>query len=136
MLQRLQTVWLFLAAACAFLTFKFSFFSGHLQGSTKFDSLNATSSVPILIVTVALTSSILIDIFLYKNRKLQLRIVLAAIFVSLLNIFLYYKQTQNFTEGAYDLTAIFAFAIPVLLFLASRGIYKDEKLVKSLNRLR
>ena len=140
MLQRVQTIWLLLAAASALLTFKLSFFSGNrIDASTQaktFEYLTATNNILILIITVALVSSILIDIFLYKNRKLQLRIVLAAIVVSILNIFLYYKQTQKFAEGNYDLTAMLSLAIPVFLILAARGIYKDEKLVKSLDRLR
>ncbi len=138
MLQRMQTLWLFLAAACGILTFKFSFFSGNInQGQVKvFEFLTATTNVIILILTVALVSAIVIDIFLYKNRKLQLRIVLVAILVSLVNLFLYYRQARKFVEGNYDLTALLAIAIPVFLILAARGINRDEKLVKSLDRLR
>jgi hypothetical protein len=77
-----------------------------------------------------------IDIFLYKNRKLQLRIVIVAILLSLLNIYLYYKQTLQFSHGFYALTSVLVFVIPVFLFLAARGIGRDEKLVKSLDRLR
>jgi amino acid transporter len=101
-----------------------------------FKYLTATTSIILLILTVALVSAIVINIFLYKNRKLQLRIVLAAILISLLNIFLYYRQTKEFVEGNYDLTAILVLAIPVLLILAATGINKDEKLVRSLDRLR
>ncbi|HTQ64620.1 MAG TPA: DUF4293 family protein [Puia sp.] len=140
MLQRMQTVWLLLAAVCAFLTFKFSFYSGMLPSESNpanpYDHITATSSVIILILTVALLSSVVIDIFLYKNRKLQLRILLIDILISLLNIFLYIGQTEKFHQGSYDLSAIFFLAIPVFLFLAARGIYKDQKLVKSLDRLR
>ena len=140
MLQRMQTVWLLLAAVCAFLTFKFSFYSGMLPAESNpanpYEHITATSSMIILIFTVALVSSIIIDIFLFKNRKLQLRILLADILISLLNIFLYFGQTERFNQGSYDLTAVFFLAIPVLLVLAARGIYKDQKLVKSLDRLR
>jgi hypothetical protein len=62
--------------------------------------------------------------------------VLAGILISLLNLLLYYRQTQKFAEGNYDLTALLVLAIPVFLILAARGINKDEKLVKSLDRLR
>ncbi len=139
MLQRMQSVWLFLAAVSGVLTLKFSFFSGNMLDTNQskvFESLTAAMWIPLLILTVALVSGILIDIFLYKNRKLQLRITLLAILVSLVNIFLYYRETKKFVEGKYDLTAIFALAIPILLILAARGIYKDQKLVKSLDRLR
>lgn len=139
MLQRMQSIWLLLAAACGILSFKLSFFSGNKIDAKQariFEYLTATSNVLILILTVALVSVIVIDIFLYKNRKLQLRLVLAGILISLLNLFLYYRQTRKFAEGNYDLTAILVLAIPVFLILAARGINKDEKLVKSLDRLR
>jgi len=141
MLQRMQSIWLLLAAVCGILTMRYSFFSGNKLGDNQaklFESLTATTSILILVLTIALVSGILIDIFLYKNRKLQLRIAILGIVVSVLNIFLYYKQTQNFlpNEGTYDLTAVLTLAIPILLILAARGIYKDQKLVKSLDRLR
>ena len=140
MLQRRQTIWLLLAAVSAILTFKYSFFSGNkVIGTDKpFTYLTATSNMVILILSVVLVSAIVIDIFLYKNRKLQLRIALAAAAVSVLNIFLYYRETKKFAagEGNYDLTSILVFAIPVFLIFAISAIYKDEKLVKSLDRLR
>jgi hypothetical protein len=67
---------------------------------------------------------------------LQGRLALLGILLSLLNIFLYTKQTNRFDAGSYDLTALLALAIPVFFFLAARGIYRDRKLVKSLDRLR
>ncbi|HMH31987.1 MAG TPA: DUF4293 family protein [Puia sp.] len=139
MLQRLQTLWLLLAATANFLTFKYSFFSGNKQAtgqSKTFEYLTATTSALILVLSVVVVSAILIDIFLYKNRKLQLRIAIAAILISTLNIFLYYRETKKFVEGNYDLSSIFVFAIPVLLIFAASGIYKDQRLVKSLDRLR
>jgi hypothetical protein len=39
-------------------------------------------------------------------------------------------------EGNFDLTSLISIAIPILLLLAGRNIYKDEKLVKSMDRLR
>jgi len=139
MIQRIQTVWLFLAAAAAFLTLKYSFYSGNMIGTDQvknFTSLTATSNLIILVLTIALGVAALIAIFLYKNRKLQLRISLAAMLLALLNILLYFNQTQHFAEGKHDLTALIALCIPVFLLLAAKGIYNDQKLVKSLDRLR
>ena len=145
MLQRMQTVWLLFAAICAFLTIRLSFYGGSLEvaGGTALPAdaspiqyLNAAFNIWILIITIALICGSVIDIFLYKNRKLQLRIVIVAILFSLLNIYLYYRQTLKFAHGFYALTAILVFVIPVFLFLAARGIGRDEKLVKSLDRLR
>ena len=142
MLQRIQTFWLLLAGVSSLLTLKFSFFSGNKLSGTPpaktFQFLTATSSLLLLTLTIAVLIGVLIDIFLYKNRKLQLRILIAAILVSILNIILYFNEIKKFVpnEGNYDLSAVLAFVIPVLLILAATGIYKDEKLVKSLDRLR
>ena len=139
MIQRIQTIWLFLAAVAAFLTFKLSFFSGNMAGPNQtktFTYLTAASNMVILVFTVAVGIAALISVFLYKNRKLQMRITLAAMLLSLLTIVLYYNQTRLFAEGNYDLTALVALVIPVLLILATKGIYNDQKLVKSLDRLR
>jgi len=107
------------------------------ENQTKtFEYLTATSSILLLILTVACVSTIVIDIFLYKNRKLQLRIVLASLLVSIINIILFINQTKNFVEGNYDLGSILPFIVPILLILAGMGIYKDQKLVKSVDRLR
>jgi len=139
MLQRIQSIWLLLAAICAFLTIRLSFYSGNIETPgqpASFQFLNAGFNIWILILTIALVCIAAIDIFLYKNRKLQGRLALLGILLSLLNIFLYYKQIRKFTIGNYDLTAVLAILIPVLFFLAFRGIYRDQKLVKSLDRLR
>jgi hypothetical protein len=139
MLQRMQSLWLLLVGICAFMTIRLSFYSGNIELAgqpASFQYLNAGFNIWILILTIALVCIAVIDIFLYKNRKLQGRLALLGVLLSLLNIFLYYKQTLRFAAGNYDLTALLALAIPVFFFLAMRGIFRDEKLVKSLDRLR
>jgi hypothetical protein len=142
MIQRIQTIWLLLASAAAFLTLKFSFYSGNIIGADgaakSFQYLTARSHIVITILSAGVGLAALICIFLYKNRKQQLRIVLLALLVSIVNIVLFFLESRKFVagEGNYDLTAAIAFAVPVFLFLAMRGIRKDEKLVKSLDRLR
>jgi hypothetical protein len=135
----MQSLWLLLAAIAAFLTIRFSFYSGNiaLNGQPpSFELLNAGFYFWIELITIALICIGAIDIFLYKNRKLQGRLALLGILLSLLNVYLYIKQTHRFDAGNYDLTALLALAIPVFFFLAARGIYRDQKLVKSLDRLR
>src|SRR5450432_394182 len=141
MLRRMQSVWLLLAAIFAILTIKFSFYSGNIEVPGQpvgFQYLTASFSIWILIVTIVLVCIAGIDIFLYKNRKLQGRLAILGIIFSLLNIFLYLKEIHRFVEnqGSHTITSIFVFVIPVLFFLAWRGIYRDQKLVKSLDRLR
>ena len=153
MLQRKQTLWALLAVICAALTFKFAFYSGNMAvganghvflevkavpviGFGK-DSASAGSAL-ILIVTVTLIAGILINIFNFKARKKQFWITIGLFFISLLNILLYWWKsgTPSFTEGSYNLGAALSLAIPVFLLFAANGIWKDQKLVKSADRLR
>ena len=141
MIQRLQSVWLLLAAAAAFCSLQFSFYSGNMIAANQaksFAALNGQSNLLLLILSAGVGIASLISIFLYKNRKTQLRIVLITLLVSIINLVLFFTQTKKFVpgEGSYNLTAIFAIVVPIFIILAMRGIKKDEKLVKSLDRLR
>lgn len=140
MLQRLQTVWLLLVAVLAFVSLKVSFFSGNIlvENAKQFQNFTAMSNMLIMILTVGVGIASLITIFLFKDRKLQIKIGFAVLAVAVLNIVLYYLQTKNYVpeEWTFDITSLITIAIPFLLFLAIRGIYKDEKLVKSVDRLR
>ncbi|TAL48726.1 MAG: DUF4293 family protein [Chitinophagaceae bacterium] len=139
MIQRIQSLWLFIAAICAALTYKYSFYSGNKPGKdgiSEFINLTASSHLLLLVFTGALAGGCLIIIFLYKDRKMQLWLSIAAVALSIINIVIYFGQVKKYISGNISLTAILSFAIPVLLLLAVRGIWKDEKLVKSLDRLR
>ena len=139
MIQRIQSVWLLLAAVCAFLTLKVSFYTGHLINDQQrlLASLNSTTTIPIVIAAVAVGIGSLITIFLYKDRKLQMRIAFATFAASILLIFLYFSYVNSkYSEGTCDLTAPVVIIIPIFILLAIRAIYKDEKLVKSVDRLR
>ena len=138
MIQRIQSVWLLLAAAAAFASLQFPFYNGLTEAGKPLVYVTAQSNLLLLILTAGVGLASLIAIFLYKNRKMQSRIVLIALLVSVINLVLFFMQTQKFLpgQGNYNLTAIFAIVAPVLLILAMRGIKKDEKLVKSLDRLR
>ena len=139
MIQRIQTLWLALASMAALATLRFSFYSGNkldVNQAKGFHELTATSNFLLLILTAGIGVCSLIVIFLYKNRRLQLRLTILALVLSLLNIFLYYRETLAYTEGNFTITAILTLLIPIFLFFAIRGIYKDEKLIKSADRLR
>ena len=138
MLQRIQTIWLLLASVCAFLGFKFSFYSGTVAENetiNTFKKINATTSIPLIIVTTAIAVLALITIFLYKNRTLQLRLSIAGILLEALLIFLYYAQLKTFTAGTYSLTALLQGFVVLFFILAAKGISNDEKIIKESNRL-
>ena|SRR6218665_1274665 len=139
MLQRIQSIWLLLAAACAFLSMKFPFFTGNYTDSknfTLFKELNGMFSIPLILLSIAIGILALVGIFLYKNRPLQFRITLIAILVEVVLIFLYYTQSKNFVNGEFSLTSLLQGCVAFFLFLAARGIRHDEKIVKDSNRLR
>lgn len=141
MIQRKQSIWLLLASACAFLSIKFPFYSGNVQdanGTTKsFMYLTAQQpSLLILMTTIAIALSSIALIFLYKSRPKQLLLSIGLLMISIVNLILYFIQTKQFIDGTYSLGAILTVIIPLLICLAALGIYKDEKLVKSVDRLR
>ncbi len=141
MIQRVQTLWMLLAAAAIFLTLKFSFYSGTLSNGTlvsanTFHSLVAPDNIILMVLTSALGTAILINIFLFKHRPVQFRICIIAILAELLLLFLFYRQTKLYINGTLDIWAIFHLVTIIALIFAARGIYKDEKLIKDSNRLR
>ena len=153
MLQRKQTLWMLLALICAALTFKFAFYFGNmkvgLNGIAPLEvkampvfgagTVSAGSgSILILLVTLIIIVGTLINIFNFKARKKQLWITIGLLFLSLLNILLYWWKSgvPPFESGSYSLGALLSLAIPVSLFFAAQGIRKDAKLIKSADRLR
>ncbi len=136
MIQRVQTIWMLLAAIAVFLTLKLSFYSGTLVTDNSFHSLTATDNFILMVLTSALGTAILINIFLFRYRLLQFKICIIALIIECLLLFLYLRELKNYSKGTYDLWAIFHLVIIITLILAARGIYKDERLVKDSNRLR
>jgi len=139
MIQRIQTVWLFLSALFAALTYKFPFYTGNVinkENVQVYEKLVASSSFLVLIFTAAVVGGTIYTIFIYKNRKQQIWLTVASAGLSIINIILYFSELTKFISGNMALTSVFALAIPVFLLLAINGIWKDEKLVKSLDRLR
>jgi hypothetical protein len=138
MIQRIQTLWLLLAGISTQLTLKFPFLAGQKDGVAF--SLNTTGEFYLLILTVAITLPAFIAIFLYKNRKLQMKITAIGFFLSLLlnGLFLYayMNNCYEMNDAVITLSAVIYFAIPVFLLLALLNIRKDEKLIKSMDRLR
>lgn len=152
MIQRIQSLWLLLAAICAFLSLKFSFYTGNILMSDQplpvlrnLSGIGLTGNTGdvktelnfISLLLIAATGIIaLIAIFMYANRKTQLRLTIVALVTSLLAAGYLFIRTNDFTTGTMSLTSVFIFLAPVFIFLASRGIARDQKLVRSMDRLR
>ena len=138
MIQRQQTLWLILAAVCSFLTFQFPFYTGDKmeKGITLRSELDAPSNFFLIILTAASIIISAVAIFLYKERKKQLRFAIGGAVLAVIILVINFLEVKKFVEGSYSLTALFTFGILIGYVLAARGIWKDEKLVKSLDKLR
>ena len=90
----------------------------------------------------------LVAIFMFKNRMRQVRFVAVAFLLSVIYagfLFLWIIDSQssalmgqgvNVTKTIYGLSCYFPIAQIILLILAQQAIKKDEKLVRSSERLR
>lgn len=138
MLQRIQSVWLLLAAAFDAITFRFPFYSGDwIKDKFLYPiDLNAQTTVWFTILTVITGAIAFVTIFLFKDRKLQLRLCYLGIFLTAVLLTMYFLELKNFIGGSIALWVIFYFAVLICYILAVRNILKDEKLIKSLDRLR
>ena len=137
MIQRIQSIWLLLAAICVFLTLKFSTYVGTNKDLIPSTFLNGIATLPLIFVTLAVGILTLITIFLYKNRKLQLRLTILSMILEAGLIFLYYREIQTFVgQGTFSITAILHAGVILFLILGAKGISSDDKLIKDSNRLR
>jgi len=138
MIQRQQSLWLLLAAVASFLSFKFPFYTGNIveNNITRFEELEGGSNFFLLALTGASVLISAITIFLYKDRKTQLKLAIVGIMISIVLLILYFTQLRKFSNGNFALTSILVVAILMGYIMAAKGIRRDEKLVKSLDKLR
>ena len=129
MLQRIQTLLLFFSSL---ITLVAIFFVPVFEAkSTEMFAKDFLLSKVFLFISTILSS---VSIFLYKNRRKQIllcSISRTQITISLILLLFVYKKEM------YVKIELLLFAIPyVLLILSSYFIKKDEKLVKSSDRIR
>jgi hypothetical protein len=142
MIQRIQTVWLLLAAVAMTLVFAFP----------SYQYTGATSALPISIgndfigIILAALSIVLslVAVFNFKKRKQQISLTWLNILLAVgLQVWMLIRiQNENALPeklnlpGHYWIGLFMPLLTIIFLFLAKGGINKDEKLVKSLDRLR
>lgn len=141
MIQRIQSLWLLLSTLCAALILFVPVFSGAAaDGLVKVFSIRENL---ILLLIVALSIVIpFVNIFLFKNRGLQKKLIINNMILSVLTVVTEYlsvdkfKQAFGITQGTWEISAILPFFIILFLVFAFRGIRKDEKLLSESDRLR
>lgn len=138
MIQRRQTLWLLLATIAAVLSFLFPFVTGKeaIKNMQADKVIDAASDFFLLILTGGSIILSTVTIFLFKDRKMQIRLCLLGLLVSVVIIVRYIMLMNKLTNTTLALYAILPFVFLASYFLAFRDIRKDEKLVKSLDKLR
>ncbi|WP_172282219.1 DUF4293 family protein [Chryseobacterium sp. LAM-KRS1] len=129
MLQRIQTIWIFLAVLAAV----FLFITG--QDVAVFGNIPVVDSACIVLVLVGLLS-----VFSFKNRKRQILLNTISIIINALLIGVLAYWLLNLSGGIEfpekGIEPVFPLIAIICLFIANIYIRKDERLVKSVDRLR
>jgi hypothetical protein len=133
MIQRIQTIWLLLASAAAFSVLRFPFYYTPTPFALEINGSSGYSTLISLAFSACLS---FITIFLYGNRMLQLKVVIVNFLLSVLVGYFVYKIVLANPGGGFTLPSLALFIIPVLQIMAIVNIYKDDRKVKSADRLR
>lgn len=140
MIQRQQTLWLLLATAAAIACFMFPFVVGDVIKADNPMPVRATidagSSFLLLLCNGASLVLSTATIFLYKNRQQQQWLTAGGILLAVLLLVLYIKEMNQLMAPVLALSSVLPVIILGSYIMALRGIRKDDKLVKSLDKLR
>jgi hypothetical protein len=158
MIQRIQTVFLIVAVLASIALFFFPFagvysdihtyklwiydFKNMVPGEEP--AFSFTTVLPLLLLNIITVAMALVSVFLYKNRMSQLRFVRIGIFTDIVLIglifFVYARIVENKLGATPDYLGEAGIYFPLItlifLILANRFILKDERLVRSVDRLR
>ena len=153
MIQRIQTLYLLIATVLMAVTLFCpiaTFYAGDTTYTLEAFSLSgggeSQSTIWMGIILVVGAFLPLVTIFLFKRRQLQIRLCGAEMVVLLGAIafiaIYYWLSVFNALDGVEIDHRQFSWAAPmplvsmVLTYLAGRAIFKDEMLVRSLDRIR
>lgn len=156
MIQRIQTLFLLIVAVLSALMFfvpvasflsdlyYFKLFLYEFRNMTPGTEIEfgLMTVLPLLGINALILILTLFSIFKYKNRILQVRLVRFTMLLSMILIvgvfFLYPNLIAKTTEAVseFEMGAYIPIINLLFLFLANRYILKDERLVRSMDRLR
>ncbi len=145
MIQRIQSLFLLLAAISIGALYNFPFAtsnkaSGTFLADQSYDLLDSNFLLVFAGLSIILS---LAALFTFKNRGLQIKLstfnIISIILFILLIIFLFYQEFIGIQSDA-QVEDGFGIYLPILglvfAILARKFIKKDEKIVKSMDRLR
>lgn len=154
MIQRIQTLYLLLATACAAAALLLPL-AHYSDGTTEYtlrafmlSDGESFDIVPTLWLCILLSLSTLVPfvtIFLFKRRMLQIRLCVAEIvllagsaIMTGIYSYLAYRAVSELPFGAVSIEIWTILPLVAIIFavLAVRAIFRDELLIRSLNRIR
>jgi glucan phosphoethanolaminetransferase (alkaline phosphatase superfamily) len=158
MIQRKQTLYLFFAGLIPLIMLFISFgdifsptdiyykYNAFAVREVTADNTLILSTIGSALLLIATSALSFITIFLYKNRKTQMKLVTLNMVVILIAIcvIMYVYPNVVFAKnihlnGAtvkFNYTILISFVSAIGLFLAKKAIAKDEAMIRSADRLR
>jgi hypothetical protein len=154
MIQRIQSIYLFLVALTTSLIYVFPF-AEYVKDDQRYNMnifglINLSTSekifsiIPVLIIVNITIIVAIASLFMFKNRILQLKLGRLNIFLFLILLGVIFYYSDNAVEALgkdnvvifYQLGAMLPIASILFTFLANKAIRKDEELVRSADRIR
>lgn len=155
MIQRIQTIYLFLASLSMLLLFffplssylsDFEYYKLYVYGLTDMSPQNQKVSflafLPLIVLVVAISGILVYTVFKYKNRRLQMQLLNVALFLNvgfIAVVFFIYDSMlskQIATRPDYEPGLFMPLISIVFVLLSYWRIKKDDELVRSADRLR
>jgi hypothetical protein len=153
MLQRIQSVYLFIASLAIYALFLFpiaSIFNAMgvqkvmITGAYQLLGTQVVQTQSFLLLSIATTILGLLPlvlIFLYKNRNRQQVLIYGLVVIVLAHSYWLTHTVQSISESVlkisdYGISAGLPSVVILFLILAAKAVRRDEKLVKSADRLR
>lgn len=145
MIQRKQSLWLLIAALMNGATFITPLYKWHdtTNGGDIARELRVNDHYPSLIAALVITILPLFAIFMFRIRKRQIGMTTAAILGTMSFIGMMLSRVSAVNKmipppsgGTYWAGAILPVIAIIFMILAILGIRRDEKLVRSMDRLR
>lgn len=134
MIQRIQSIYLLLSVIFSIVAIAAPIpyaFSGE-------QAMHFSGEIALLVIAVVVALTSLANIFLFRNRKLQMKIcnVITALTLVLIGVAGYFSVAHTATPDVPHYGTALPGLVLVANLLAKRGIKADDDLVRSADRLR
>lgn len=138
-IQRIQSIYLLIAAIASSALFVLPFATAPIQQEGMFvdGDFDINDHIALIVLTTVVTILSFVTVFLYNNRILQINIGKVNVILVLILIGLVGYLFSTFSiVPSLGVGLIIPIVVFIFILLANKNIKKDEKLVRSADRLR